>query len=1185
MKLSRVLIANRGEIAVRLIRTCKKLGITAIVVSTADDGDALHVRLADETYALDGEGARGYLDVENIIRICTAHAVQAVLPGYGFLSENADFALKLQTAGVLFIGPDVQTLLDFGLKHTARDLALQADVPVVPGTPMICSVDEAHVAAARLGYPVMVKATAGGGGMGMQPCYAAANLTDVVATVQSRGSALFHDAGFFLEKYVESGRHIEAQIFGNGLGDVLFLGERECSVQRRHQKVVEETPSPFVLRNPALRQRLREASTKLAASVRYKSAGTVEFLVDDATGDFYFLEMNTRLQVEHGVTELAFGVDLVEMMLLQADAELQGLRGLSRDILYSRFSRDDAPTGHAIEVRLYAENPAKDYRPEPGLLQLVRFPELPGLRVDTWVETGTTISSSFDPLLAKILIHAGDRHKAIEGLVKALHQTKLCGPPTNLDFLAQVLESDDFVAGNTTTNMLAKNFSYSPTALEFVEPGAYTTIQDYPGRVGIPNGVPPSGPMDSLSFRVANILVGNPAGMEGFEITMMGPTIQFFGLAVIALCGAAFSFTINGKPAARWARHVLPPNSRIVISDVEQGQGGARAYLAIRGGLPGIADYLGSKATTPSVGWGGYQGRCMRAGDFLFLDAKAGQESSGLPSVSLPPVLIPAIGNSKCLKLFALPGPWFSNDYITTSGGQEHIFSSKWTYSHNSSRTGIRLEGVSPAWARTDGGDGGSHPSNMVGYGVCPGAVSWTGDAGVIITQDGQNQTGFIVTHTIASADLWRMGQLRPGDALGFQPISWEQAAALEQKLENYIAFIARYIDDASSTTGTKSQLEALDWKIDTSKEDALGDGVLFSRPETPSRPSLCIRQQGYRALLCIFGPGTYEIKLRARIQQVANAIRKNTPPGLQSGCIAENCSILFFFDPTIISQKNAVQAFLAVERDNLSGQLANTIPSRIIHLPALFDAKECDDAVAKYMLLLRDHAAYLPDNIDFIRRSNGLPTRTSVRDAFFGVEHLVNAVGVVSGLPLYGPIDPRHQLVVPKYNPARTWTRAGSLGSGGTTSSIYPTDGPGGYMLWGLTLPGCCWDTYGRRKHSHPGSMPWLFEPFDRIIFHEVGRAEFDDIARQWSAGMYEIRIEPGEFNLTAYDQLIRDSADEVRAMRKVQQRYNQSELEREKQLYTEWIAAKKKAEDESVTQASAPQTGHSTCFDLSHA
>lgn len=571
-----------------------------------------------------------------------------------------------------------------------------------------------------------------------------------------------------------------------------------------------------------------------------------------------------------------------------------------------------------------------------------------------------------------------------------------------------------------------------------------------------------------------------------------------------------------------------------------------------------MAKYLGSKATTPSVGWGGYQVRCIRAGDFLFLDAKACQDVSALVPVSLPSAMIPAIGaENEPPKLFAFPGPWFSDDYITADG-QDHLFSSQWTYSHISSRTGIRLDGPPPAWARADGGEGCNHPSNMVGYGVCPCAVSWTGDAGVIIPQDGQNQTGFIITHTIAHADLWRLGQLRPGDVLGFEKISWAQAIALEKKMTNFLASVAQYVNMSNSKPTVPLLL--LDWNLDSLSEvDDDGDGVLFRRPDTPQAASLCIGQEGDRAILCVFGPSTYEIKIRARIQQIANAIRDNPPRGLRTDVIAENCSILVGFDKSLVSRTDAVASFLAIEKDKLSyGNLTNTISSRVIHLPALFDPPACHDAVAKYMLLQRDRAAYLPDNVDFIRRSNGLATREAVRDAYFGVEHLVNAVGVVSGLPLYGPIDPRHQLVVPKYNPARTWTRAGSLGSGGTTSSIYPTDGPGGYMLWGQTLPGCFWDTYGRRKHAKPG-VPWLFEPFDRIVFHEVSTDEFDDILRKWASGMYEIRIEPGDFDLAAYDRLVANTADEVASMRKLQEQCTKVELEKDNQIHAEWVAAEK--------------------------
>lgn len=320
-----------------------------------------------------------------------------MIPGYGFLSENADFARSVADAGLVFVGPSPESIEQFGLKHTARELALAANVPVVPGTKgLLAGVDDALGAAQALGYPVMLKSTAGGGGMGLQTCADDGELRKTFEMVQSRGEALFKNAGVFLEKYFPAAHHIEVQVFGNGQGDVATLGERECSIQRRHQKVIEECPSPFVTqKKPGLRQELCAAAKSLAESVSYASAGTLEFLVDDKSGAFFFLEMNTRLQVEHGVTEMVYGVDLVELMLRQADAQVAKKGGLSAKYVEDLQLRCKEPNGHAIEVRVYAENPVRGFAPSPGLLQKVSWKETLGTRIDTWVRAGITISPNY----------------------------------------------------------------------------------------------------------------------------------------------------------------------------------------------------------------------------------------------------------------------------------------------------------------------------------------------------------------------------------------------------------------------------------------------------------------------------------------------------------------------------------------------------------------------------------------------------------------------------------------------------------------------------------------------------------------------------------------------------------------------------------------------------------------------
>lgn len=368
-----------------------------MAIYTEPDSASQHVAQADESHLLAGDATRAYLDGDQIIAVARSAGAHAVIPGYGFLSENAGFARSVAEAGLVFVGPSPESIEQFGLKHTARELALSAKVPVVPGSQgLLAGVDDALRAGRELGFPVMLKSTAGGGGMGLQTCSDEDELRRAFETVQSRGEALFKNAGVFLEKYYPAAHHIEVQIFGNGKGGVATLGERECSIQRRHQKVIEECPSPFVTqKHPELRRKLCDAARSLAESVHYGSAGTLEFLVDDQTGGFFFLEMNTRLQVEHGVTEAVYDVDLVELMLRQADGQLAGSGGLTTGAIEDVRGRCQEPRGHAIEVRVYAENPVKGFAPSPGLLQKVEWRELAGTRIDTWVRAGITVSPNY----------------------------------------------------------------------------------------------------------------------------------------------------------------------------------------------------------------------------------------------------------------------------------------------------------------------------------------------------------------------------------------------------------------------------------------------------------------------------------------------------------------------------------------------------------------------------------------------------------------------------------------------------------------------------------------------------------------------------------------------------------------------------------------------------------------------
>jgi Acetyl/propionyl-CoA carboxylase, alpha subunit len=461
-----VLVANRGEIAVRIIKTLKKLKIKSIAVYSDPDKYAKHVLDADVAIPLHGvSAAETYISIDKIIKAAKDSGAEAIIPGYGFLSENADFSDRCGKEGIVFVGPSGDAIRKLGLKHSAREIAEKAGVPLVPGSDLVKDAKEAREIAAKLEYPIMVKSTAGGGGIGLQKVDSEADIERVFQTVQHQGKSYFGDPGVFLERFVEDARHVEIQMFGDGYGKAIALGERDCSLQRRNQKVIEETPAPN-LPEPT-RQKMRKAAESLGSSMNYKGAGTVEFIYDERRDEFYFLEVNARLQVEHPITEMVTGLDLVEWMLyIAADTPPD-------------FSQEIVVTGASMEARLYAENPVKDFMPSPGQLTEVKFPKW--ARIDGWVEKGTVISAEYDPTLAKIIVHGKDRNDALKKLRQALNETVVFGCITNIDYLRSIANSSMFAEAKVATKVL-DSFDYKPTAFEVISPGAYTTVQDYPGR-------------------------------------------------------------------------------------------------------------------------------------------------------------------------------------------------------------------------------------------------------------------------------------------------------------------------------------------------------------------------------------------------------------------------------------------------------------------------------------------------------------------------------------------------------------------------------------------------------------------------------------------------------------------------------------------------------------------------------
>src|SRR5579863_4129759 len=754
----KVLIANRGAVACRIIRTLRRMNVGSVAVFSDADAGSLHVTQADEALRIGpAPPAESYLNIRAVLAAATAAGAEAIHPGYGFLSESTAFARACEAAAIVFIGPTAANLDAFGLKHRARALAKACGVPLAAGTELLADAESALNAARTIGYPVMLKATAGGGGIGMRVCESDEAVLAAYAAVPRLAAASFGDGGVFLEQFVPAARHIEVQIFGDGEGGVLALGERDCSLQRRNQKVIEETPAPHL--PAATRAAPIEAAVRLTSGANYLSAGTVEFLYDAARDDFFFLEVNTRLQVEHGVTEQVTGVDLVGWMIRGAEGDFSFLDGFVA-----------TPQGASIQVRLYAEDPAQDYRPSSGRLIHVVFPE--GPRVDGWVESGSTVSPWYDPLLAKLIVTAPTREEAVASLQSALDATALAGIETNLEWLRTVVRSVPFTSGDYSTRSLAA-IAYAPHTMRVRAAGASTTVQDYPGRIGLWDvGVPPSGPMDGLAFRLGNRLLGNDESAGGLEFTAAGPTLEFNAAARLCLTGAEFGATLDGETVVPYRVFAAAPGQVLKIGRVPGA--GMRGYLLVGGGIDAPA-YLGSKSAFTLGEFGGHAGRALMTGDTLHL----GKASAQPAKAELPATAQPEITRAWAIRV--LYGPHGAPDFFTAED-IEMLRSTPWKVHYNSNRTGVRLIGPKPHWARQDGGEAGLHPSNIHDNAYAIGAVEFTGDMPIILGPDGPSLGGFVCPFVVIQADLWKLGQLAPGDSIHFCVVSDAEANAAERE-------------------------------------------------------------------------------------------------------------------------------------------------------------------------------------------------------------------------------------------------------------------------------------------------------------------------------------------------------------------------------------------------------------------
>ncbi|KAJ4190908.1 hypothetical protein NW755_005123 [Fusarium falciforme] len=1085
--ISKVLVANRGEIAVRIIETLHKMGLEAVAIYSDTDAEATHVSKADVALRLEGTSvSETYLNIPQILALAKSASADAVIPGYGFLAENAEFATAVEEAGMSWVGPTPQQMSDLGLKHRARAIAAEAGVPNVPGCDsLLTSLEEALEEGQKIGFPLMLKSTAGGGGIGLSHCKNVESLATTFESVRRQATANFGNGGVFLERFVQRARHVEVQILGDGTGKVIAAGERDCSLQRRHQKVVEESPAIMV---PAeVREKMKAAAVSLASSVKYRNVGTVEFIYDIDTEEFFFLEVNTRLQVEHPVTESVTGLDLVECMVNIADGKAAQL-----------FETTPKVSGASIEVRLYAESPLQNFRPCAGRITKLEFPS--SLRVDTWVKVGTEVTTSYDPLVAKLISSGVDRQEALKNMADGLEAACIEGVQTNLEYLRQIVASSMFESCEYTTKSL-DSFQFVASSLEVLEPGALTTVQDYPGRTGYWSiGVPPGGPMDSYSFRLANRLVGNSSDAAGLECTLQGPSLKFHCDAVVAVTGGVVPVTIDDEPAPQNQAVAIRAGQVLTIGLVEHGQ---RMYLAVQGGIQ-VPVVMGSRATFELGKLGGFSGRKLQQRDILALKPRPSEGNvNGLLRLSSP---VPIPRHPKAhWTIKVVPGPHGAPEYFTPESVKS-LYLSEWKVHHNSNRLGVRLTGPQPEWARETGGEAGLHPSNIHDAPYSVGSVSFTGDEAVVLACDGPSLGGFVVFCVVASAEMWKMGQVRPGDTIRFDPITVETALELEKQLEHTIESLSPLPSEEQETTDEAS----------LTKELASIPTVVGTIEQGGQK--IVVRPAGNRAFMLEFGEAVaFDLRQSFGIFAFCQQHEKEPIPDVE-----ELTPGVFSLHITYANGIPQSTMMARLVKHVGSYSVPVQVPSRTVHLPIAFDDSVSRAAVERYAATIRGEAPWLPSNVKFLEKLNGID---NIDKTICAAEFLVLGLGdVFMGSPCGIPLDPRHRLFGTKYNPSRSFTPHGAVGIGGQYMCIYATDSPGGYQLVGRTVD--IWDSGLVADIEKQGSKPWLFRQFDRISFYPISETDLDSQSKDKL-----IRVSDGVLDLAQYEAWLEENKEDVAA------------------------------------------------------
>jgi urea carboxylase len=727
------------------------------------------------------------------------------------------------------------------------------------------------------------------------------------------------------------------------------------------------------------------------------------------------------------------------------------------------------------------------------------FPD--DVRVESAVDRGSEVSPYYDPLLAKLIAKGDTREEARARLADALGRCRIAGVETNRDFARAALATPAFVSGAVSTKLL-EQVAVPSQAIEVLEGGTQTTVQDHPGRLGYWHiGVPPSGPMDALSFRLANRLVGNPSTAAGLECTLTGPRLRFRSAAVVAITGADMGATLNGAPLERFRPALVSAGAVLEMGPV-RGAGG-RAYLAVRGGID-VPPYLGSRATFTLGLFGGHSGRAVQAGDVLHV----GDQPPAASAAVMSTVLIPHLTDS--WEIAVLVGPHGAPDFFAAEDIEE-LFSVAWKVHHNSSRTGVRLIGPKPRWARADGGEAGLHPSNIHDNAYAIGTIDFTGDMPIILGPDGPSLGGFVCPATIIAADLWKAGQLKAGDSVRFNPVSLAEARRRRDAQEHEIETLRaeptyRLAPSAPSTSPT-----------------------LVSRPADGGRPEIAIRQDGDANLLVEYGPPVLDLALRFRAHALMEALAARRLPGVVDVTPGIR-SLQVHYDDSRLPREQLLSTLEQLE-DELPATENIEVPSRVVHLPLSWDDPATRLAIQKYTSSVRPDAPWCPSNIEFIRRINGLESIDDVRRIVHDASYLVLGLGdVYLGAPVATPLDPRHRLVTTKYNPARTWTPENAVGIGGAYLCVYGMEGPGGYQFVGRTCQ--MWNRF-HETAAFPRGTPWLLRFFDQIRFFPVTEKELLAFRAAFPRGRIGLRIDETTFRFADYRRFLEQNRASIDAFR----------------------------------------------------